>query len=408
MTFDERLKLQSELSTVFRPGAPINSTDLFCGRLKQTQAVIDAVFQPSQHVVLYGERGVGKTSLAKTLSQILRNAGVATVTSGTINCDGTDDFSSLWRKVFRELQVGIQTQQAGFATGTIESEFDFSQFLPDKITPDDVRFAFSRIPNPKNTIVVLDEVDRIKRRQITTLLADTLKNLSDHLLPVTMVLVGVADAVEQLISEHKSIDRALVQVPMPRMSESELGEIVQKGFSKVNMEIEDTAIMRITRLSQGLPHFTHLLSLNSAIAATRGDRINVLADDVFAATKDAVERSHTLLSDYLKAITSPQKQNLFEEVLIGCALAEKDELGWFSAASVVEPLSEIMQKPVSIPYFARHLNNFCTEKRGFILQQMGAARRYRYRFTNPLMQPFVIIHALSSGLIQEEILNRFS
>jgi hypothetical protein len=77
-------------------------------------------------------------------------------------------------------------------------------------------------------------------------------------------------------------------------------------------------------------------------------------------------------------------------------------------ASVVEPLSEIMKKTVSIPYFARHLNNFCIEKRGFILQQMGAARRYRYRFTNPLMQPFVIIHALSIGLIEEEILNRFS
>jgi len=52
------------LGTVFKPTAPINREDLFAGRQPQTRDVVDAVNQQGQHAVLYGERGVGKTSLA--------------------------------------------------------------------------------------------------------------------------------------------------------------------------------------------------------------------------------------------------------------------------------------------------------------------------------------------------------
>ena len=55
------------LGTVFKPSAPINREDLFAGRLSQIRDVVDAINQQGQHAVLYGKRGVGKTSLANMI-----------------------------------------------------------------------------------------------------------------------------------------------------------------------------------------------------------------------------------------------------------------------------------------------------------------------------------------------------
>src|ERR1700722_6546914 len=99
----QKLQLQAQLGNIFRPGAPIEKYALFAGRTQQTERVIGAVLQPGQHAILYGERGVGKTSLARVFSEVLSGAGITTARSGTVNCDPTDDYSSLWHKAFREI-----------------------------------------------------------------------------------------------------------------------------------------------------------------------------------------------------------------------------------------------------------------------------------------------------------------
>jgi hypothetical protein len=47
-------------------------------------------------------------------------------------------------------------------------------------------------------------------------------------------------------------------------------------------------------------------------------------------------------------------------------------------------------------------NALVRRARGPVLQQTGRPRKYRYRFVNPMMQPFVIMHGLANGLITEE------
>src|SRR5712691_10133868 len=83
------------LRKAFRPGTPIDKYELFAGRQEQVSDVHDGVVQTGRHVILFGERGVGKTSLVKVLSDVLRNSGVHVLHPQTINCDGTDDFTSL-------------------------------------------------------------------------------------------------------------------------------------------------------------------------------------------------------------------------------------------------------------------------------------------------------------------------
>lgn len=406
---EERERLALEASRVFRPAAPINQRALFAGRVEQLRAVVDAVNQPGQHAIIFGERGVGKTSLANVLYDFLKSEG-EDVIAPKINCDASDDFTSLWQKVFGEVQIVQETRRAGFTGQKGEKRFNLAELLPKKVRPYDVRRTLALLAQDSNVvIIIIDEFDRVRGEENSALLADTIKTLSDQDVPATLVVVGVADDVDQLIREHLSIERALVQIRMPRMSPKEVEEIIALGLARLEMEIEKDALDFITSLSQGLPHYTHLLGLYASREAIDYSTRKIQLPHVDAAMKRAVENAQqSMLSAHHEATTSPRKDSLFKEVLLACALAPVDDLGYFAAADVRQPIHAITGKQYEIPAFARHLNQFCEDARGAILKRIGEPRRLRFRFANPLTQPFVVMHGLATGLISRDTVRKFT
>lgn len=387
------------LAKSFSPSAPIDQQALFSGRLAQLTDVVNAINQKGQHAILFGERGVGKTSLARVLASILVVGGKPII-SASINCDGTTTFSTLWLKILREISFTTSKAGVGFTSSPTTTDQTLDQHLPQTVTPDDVRHLFARLGK---SLIVIDELDRLTDPSVTALLADTIKTMSDHAVDTTLLLVGVADSVESLIAEHQSIERALVQVRMPRMSPPELYEIIDKGLAAAGMSIDARARSKIAALSQGLPHYTHLLSLYASQRAASTGRLEITVEDVRTAIDAALARAqHSIISSYHKATNSP-RENLYPQVLLSCALAQPDSLGYFAAIDVRTPLSGIMGRPYDIPAFSQHLNAFCEESRGPILQRTGTSRRYRFRFENPLMQPFVVMDGIRKGLITDDL-----
>ena len=390
-------RLSWRVSQVFTPAIPVGEEDLFAGRADQVDKAIDAVNQRGQHAVVYGERGVGKTSLANVLSSRLVSYSGEQAIAPRVNCDAADDFSSLWKKVLAKVEMTETKRTAGFMytphekTGTAADPFPGDT----AVTPDDVLDLLSQMGRGRVLLVIFDEFDRLTEQPTRRTMADTIKALSDHAVPATIVIVGVADTVGELIAEHESIDRSLIQIPMPRMELDELYELLDKGTSRLDMELEPKARHRIAVLSQGLPPYAHRLALHATRAAIRKRRRTITEDDVKHAIKDAVENAQQSLRDnYRKAVSSPQTGNLFGQVLLACARAKTDDFGYFAAADVRKPMSRIMKKPYEIPSFARHLNSFCQPERGCVLRKEGEKHRYRYRFTDPLMQPFVIMKGI--------------
>lgn len=370
-----------KLSEVFTPGAPVVSRDRFAGRIDQVLAVLSGLSQPGIHVVMYGERGVGKTSLANVLSEFLEPLhGPSDV--ARINCASGDTFRSIWRKVFTEL--GLEMPE----------RWEYND--PD---PDEIRRSLSELDGRQ--VVILDEYDRVEDDEGLSLMSDTIKALSDHAVEAKLVIVGVADSIDHLVGEHESVQRALVEVQMPRMSQEELEGIIESGLETVEMGISPRAKRAVARLAEGLPFYVHELMLKAAQRAIMSDRDEVEIADVEAAIDEAVRR-HTLMSQYQVAVQSPRRDNLYARVLISCALAEKNPLGLFTASAVREPMSRIMGKPYDIPAFARHLNAFTELDRGPVLSRLGSERRYTYRFRNPMLQPFAILTAIAEGLLPED------
>jgi hypothetical protein len=186
------------------------------------------------------------------------------------------------------------------------------------------------------------------------------------------------------------------------MSPGELTQIVLRGLGTVQMTIEADALELIASLSQGLPHYTHLLGLHAARHAIDSRRLQVKRQEVRKAISSAVEHAQESIQfAYHTATMSPRPDNLYKQALLACALAPTDERGCFAAADVRAPMSVIMKRRYEISAFSQHLNNFCDPARGAILQRTGTRRRYRFRFSNPLMQPYVVMRGLDSRVIDE-------
>lgn len=379
----------------FTPSSPIQDRDLFSGRREQWQQLLGTLSQAGQHALLFGERGVGKTSLANVLAK--ESSAQQSFLALRVNADAKDTFSTVWHKVSREVTFVAQKQGLGF--GAKPKVVRDGVSLPDDVSPDDVRKLLTQLGSGGLCLVVIDEFDRIRKAH-TAAFADLIKTLSDHNVPATLFLVGVADSVDALMKEHASVERALVQVRMPRMSESEVYSILVHGLQRAEMTGEKEALALAVRFAQGLPHYAHLLGQNAGLCAANDGREVVSVDDVYRAVEKAVEKAQESIKNaHYEATVSPKKNSLYAQVLLACALAQPDGRGFFPAADVREPLSKIMGRRYEIPAFSQHLNDFCDRKRGAILEKSGTPRRYRFRFTNPLMQPYIIMKGLASGTI---------
>ena len=102
-TQDDWAALEWEVSQLF-DGAPIDEEDLFAGRSTEVRRMLETVLERSKNVILYGEKGVGKTSLSnvfwKRFNKSLRSFIVARVQAGP-----HDDYSSLWIRALDELRA---------------------------------------------------------------------------------------------------------------------------------------------------------------------------------------------------------------------------------------------------------------------------------------------------------------
>lgn len=370
---------------VFTPRAPISERALFSGRIDQIKAIVDAITQPGCHAVLFGERGVGKTSLANVLASFVQRSRLHVP---RVNCDARDTFSTLWKKFFEDLTITETRKGIGFTSTDEDVSRTVLDMLPETLTPDVVRRILEKLSIGNFLVPIFDEFDRIECPETSILMADTIKGLSDYAVDTTVIVIGVAESVDELIKEHQSIERALVQVPMPRMSGEEVSEIINNGLKRLTMRIDESERNNIVYLSQGLPYVTHLLSLNATLAAIARKSKVVKQDDVQQAILASLNNwQQSVKTAYYKATRSPQPGNIFRQVVLACALAGTDEFGFFSAANVRESLRVIVpDRDYGIPHFARHLTQLSGVDRGELLYRTGKKRQFRYRFSGPLIR----------------------
>jgi len=312
-------------------------------------------------------------------------SAVANIRFLKVNCRPEDTFFTLWANMLWEFKHD----------GTPISDFlrdEDRHFIVTKILE-------TALPKETQHILVFDEFDRIKSLETKNAMADTIKHFSDYPQNVTVIVVGVGFSIEELFGAHPSIARCCQQVPMPRMSRSELTDIIVDRYNVIGLNVSQGTLTELVDLAQGLPGYAHLCGREAALSAIRRRTRKVEEIDYNNAISESVRRAQeSIVSAYNKAVYSP-KENMYKEVLLACALAKQDERGKFAATEIREWLSKILGRKVEISGFTRHLAAFCDEERGAVIRKSGKARRFQYQFVDAPLQPFVVLAGKKDGLI---------
>jgi len=374
------------LGQVFSPTSPIQEKDFFFGRIKQLEKIADAINEHGQHAILYGERGVGKTSLANIMSKSYTNLYPVKIT-----CDRQDTFKTLWERAFESIQFSKTTTGLGFN--------------PSQVTEIvNLKGQISNIPNLRanqlvdvinsfgkfKTLFIFDEFDNINNEKTRAAFADLIKSLSDNNANTTVVLVGIADSIEALIGNHQSLERCLKQVKMPRMKSEEGEQIIINGFSKLEIKIDRSIIDKILEFSSGFPHYIHLLCKYGAKELIKNNK-QVYSDAYLTiAIREGIENtSEQLRISFRKAILSSNSSSKWRDLIYACANCSLDEFNAFTISDVVKQYNLITRRKITNNDLNYNLNKLTTEDRGEILIKLGKGMSTRYSFKNPMMRAFV-------------------
>src|SRR5688572_18770473 len=114
LTEDEFAKI---LAGHLRPSAPIDSEELLYGREQALQTIREAYYTPGRQAFITGDRGVGKTSVARTAGFLLNHA---TSEPAYVACSRTANFGAIIWTIHAQL-----TQHATEVTRRTKTSIGF-------------------------------------------------------------------------------------------------------------------------------------------------------------------------------------------------------------------------------------------------------------------------------------------
>ena len=393
--------LRHEVLEKFTPSAPVTTRDLFAGRATQLLQCMDVIAERGRHGIIYGEPGVGKTSISQVIRLLVpvRTSSVRYIRKAAFS---SDSFSSIWLDIFREIKFSVREEDQS-------KEYAVSDLYADGVKPSDVVRELSYFSENDVPIIVIDEFNLVQDSSASRLMAETIKALSDAGIKATVFVVGISASVAELIEGHQSITRCTEEILMPRMHPDEMRDVLEGRLRSLGLSIEGDAKWKIINLTKGLPAFAHGMGKESALSAIRRKSLKVTEADVNASI-DAILNSNqnSLKTDYQNATHSNQAKAKYKEILTACAQAQSNEVGYFTPKQVEEPLSAILGRKVTVEFFNRNLKEFTEERRGKVLHRHGDPRIFRSRFENPAMQPYIIMKGVRDGLLGPDAMRALS
>lgn len=324
------------LASYFTPTQPVTDRSSFAGRLGVLSRLISAIEGQRSHVVLYGERGIGKTSLLHVLADVARDSSY--IVSYT-TCGANADFSELFRSALADVPLLFHR---GVAPNADEAERGSK--LADRLPAgafgaSELAALCSEIVGTR-VLIVLDEYDRVTSQEFRQQVAELIKNLSDRAARVHLVIAGVASNLQELIGYVPSIRRNVIGLPMPRLEESEIQEMVALGEGASGVRFDPNLTRVLHLLSLGSPYLARLLCHHAAQEALDHGRLTVDMGHLRSAVDLAVAEVEGRMAPRTVAELRKLVDGRYDPLVAALAEASRSTDGWFGGRSVVELLPD--------------------------------------------------------------------
>ncbi len=280
---------------------PVINRDFFAGRHDAMAQLITSIEQNRVHVVIYGERGIGKTSLAHVFAETAREARYLVLYG---SCGSDAEFSSMFKAFCARIP---RLYHSSVLPNSPEAERGdhFDSMLPEDFGPRELADVLSGVTGTR-VLIILDEYDRVVDPEFRRDVAELIKNLSDRAARVQLVLTGVAQNLDELIGYAPSIRRNIVGLPMRPLSNNDVKELLTIGEKAAEIRYSEAATQMITTMAGGSPYLVRLLSHAAGLAALDAEVRVVTAEHGRA----AVER---VLTDWNASLPRRVQSNLARE-----------------------------------------------------------------------------------------------
>jgi hypothetical protein len=349
----------------FSPDMPVQPS-LFAGRTQEigqiSSALSDAVHGTSRHILVQGERWIGKTSIARyaeALAQMRKSEGDDKRTSFFVSfcslgsCFSLEDLCSSVLDSFKRLQ-NTAKERVFRILGSIQG----LQIGPVGITlnrePHGTQFRVAEFPHIMESIVrdasdhyqafllILDETEQVSRIPgVASLLKDTLEHLDGiGLRNFVTVLTATSECVDTLTADHPSFPRLFRYVNLRLMDERECQELIDKalqvGWPPTHMAKE--AYHEFHHFSDGFPGLVQELGysafeVNSDDIITLDDFVSgVVGSGGHKGALDTIFDKH-----FRKTLTVDLLSDRYREIL---EAAEDYIDGEFTYRTIVEKLGK--------------------------------------------------------------------
>lgn len=190
----------NKLATVVSASHPIRSIQMLKGRTEQLDEIDRALYAPGRHIFIYGDRGVGKSSLAATAAYQYQSADADPMfVSGSPDETFTSIIANIAiQALSRPKTESIKTQKSlsmefrglKWSRGEEVSTVDLASQIK---TVGDATELLKQVAakHSKKPAIVLDEFDTIPNRQDRSRFAALLKQLGDQAVDLKFFITGV-------------------------------------------------------------------------------------------------------------------------------------------------------------------------------------------------------------------------
>jgi Archaeal ATPase. len=301
------------LADLLVPSRPITKPEFLRGRNGDLERVIESLQYSDATLFIFGERGVGKTSLAKTAvnevsveNNIIYSACAPDTSMISIFNDVAHKLTDVVKQYATLDEINNKLSFTLSLTPSVSLNSETKKYTHDEVS--DVNSAVrvlkkldSVLPESIIVPVILDEIETLSAEHRSHL-AHLIKQIGDQDFKLKLILVGIGDNVQELIGEHGSVPRYIEEVRVPPLCPQDLIDIVKNAANSVEVDIRDEIYYRIAVIGDGYPHFAHLLGKMMLSEAIKENLDSVSSEIYQRGLRRAVESSiHELTMSYEKA-----------------------------------------------------------------------------------------------------------
>ena len=405
LTEDEFIAI---LGDCLLPSSPVRREELLRGRTQQLNQIKKALLSPGRNVFIYGDRGVGKTSLAQTAAYLYQSSDAEPV---IVACDVTSSCFKVVQTVANKLLGENPTKtktvisnkaNIGYKLFGIEIQRSLEEGkIPTPSSVDDAinLLQFATSIHSRSPVIVIDEFERITEPMEKRVFGDLIKQISDQSIPAKFICCGVGSSLEDLLSGHESCYRYLSAVPLDRLEIDPRIEIIEHAAGRLGVSISRDYKVRIALISDGFPHYVHLIGskLFWSVYEDPGIPSEVRANHF----SDAVAESILDVEAHLRQIYEKATQKYSDEYqYILWAVADHPDLKRRSTDiyndSYVRIMDQLNIQPLGRNKFNTRINMLKRESHAEILR---ATRQGWYEFHEPVLRGYCRLQAQKREVI---------